>query len=198
MAKTKLSLIRQVEKHPVLGRTALRVLLDMGHGKAAQITRGDDAGERAELERLVPDDERERAKIKRIYEMVYGLGRHEHDFVFDLMAMSSGYVSADELRRKYMDDGAETGERTGEYRYFEVCIGKGPEEDPAKDAWLCIKASPGAEPDAASLAEFLASDLAKRPGDVIVGFYLIEEPTARGCYDFSREAEWPVFEGTAS
>ena len=79
------------------------------------------------------------------------------------------------------------------FRYFEVCIGKGPDEDEARDTWLCVKTKRPAVPSKESLTRFLARDLANHPGDVVVRFYLIDENTARECYDFSNESSWPVF-----
>ena len=79
------------------------------------------------------------------------------------------------------------------YQYFEVCIGPGPEENEKADFWMCIRTKPGTKPGIAALTEFLKSDLDNRPGSKIIGFYLIDEQTARSCYDFSNEPNWPVF-----
>ena len=81
------------------------------------------------------------------------------------------------------------------YNYFEVCLGKGPDEDPDNDTWICIKAATLVMPSIEILTEFLKTDLRKRPGSKVIGFYAIDEATARSYYDFDNEPNWPVLGG---
>lgn len=82
-----------------------------------------------------------------------------------------------------------------EYNYFEVCIGKGPKEDPTNDTWLCIKANSLIVPSIEILTDFLKSDLNKRPSEKIPGFCAIDESEAKDCYDFTNESRWPILGG---
>lgn len=76
-----------------------------------------------------------------------------------------------------------------EYQYFEICIGKGPQETD-NDYWMCIRGV--REPSIQEAEHFLAADVAIYDGHVL-GVYPIDRKTAKGCYDFSNEEKWPVF-----
>lgn len=75
----------------------------------------------------------------------------------------------------------------GELHYFEVEFSDG-NEDTA--VWMCIRGTE--QPTLEEAAEFLSRDAAMF-GFPVAGIYPIDELTARGSYDFSHEASWPVF-----
>lgn len=75
------------------------------------------------------------------------------------------------------------------YQYFEVCIGNGPQES-TNDFWMCIRGV--RVPSIQEAERFLAADIVKSGGHVL-GVYPIARAEAEGCYDFSSEAQWPVF-----
>ena len=85
--------------------------------------------------------------------------------------------------------------RYDEYRFFEVCLGKGPKENPAEDIWVCVKAHPAVMPSPEIFTKFLASDIQKHPGTKVLGCYMMDERTAREHYDFSNEDNWPILGG---
>lgn len=108
MAKTKLAIIRQVEKHPISGKTALRMLLSLGCKIAAEMLSFDSEDQQETLDRLAPDKQHENAVIKNIWELVKDIASYDHEFIFDLMALSAGHVSADTLRSKYANESQES------------------------------------------------------------------------------------------
>lgn len=75
------------------------------------------------------------------------------------------------------------------YQYFEINIGKGPQES-ANDIWICIRGV--RVPSVQEAERFLAADIAQNGGHVL-GVYPIGRDTAEDCYDFSHEEAWPVF-----
>ena len=74
-----------------------------------------------------------------------------------------------------------------ELKYFEVKFSDGYE---ANAVWVCIRGTD--EPTIEEAQWFMASDSAqlKLP---VAEVCEIDEQTARGCYDFDNEANWPVF-----
>lgn len=69
-----------------------------------------------------------------------------------------------------------------ELEYFELLF--------ANCEWICIRGT--AEPTIEEAQEFVAQD-SKRIGAPVTGVFPIDEQTARACYDFSNEANWPIF-----
>lgn len=72
-------------------------------------------------------------------------------------------------------------------RYFEVKFSDGVE---CNAAWVCIRGTD--KPTVVEAQWFAAMDsiALKLP---VVEVCEIDEQTARGCYDFSNEADWPIF-----
>ena len=105
MAKTRHTIIRQFEKHPLSGRLALRILLDIGCRTAAQMT-FDESEER--LKQIEPDSIHKRAMLKNTCELVRSISLYEHEFIFDLIALSAEHISADKLKAKYANESQES------------------------------------------------------------------------------------------
>ena len=78
------------------------------------------------------------------------------------------------------------------FRYFEVCLGVGPNENPDTDLWVCIKALSTIMPSTEIITKFMKTDLDKRPWAKVLGFAMIDEATARQEYDFDNEPNWPI------
>lgn len=76
-----------------------------------------------------------------------------------------------------------------EHQYFEICIGKGPNESD-NDSWMCIRGVKA--PSIQEAEQFLTADVAIYDGHVL-GVYPIDRVTAKSCYDFSNEEKWPMF-----
>ena len=74
--------------------------------------------------------------------------------------------------------------------YYEIRLGNG--YDGGKSVWMCIKGT--REPTIREASDFCRADVEsyKLP---VSGVYPIDERTARSCYDFSHEQDWPVFTG---
>ena len=70
--------------------------------------------------------------------------------------------------------------------YYEINLKS---EDDADSVWICIKGV--RQPSIDEASEFLKGDV-KKFGPVL-HVYPIDEITARGCYDFRNEPNWPVF-----
>lgn len=75
-------------------------------------------------------------------------------------------------------------------QYFEVAFSDSGNPDDCNATWVCICGTD--RPTVAEAQQFMAkdSDLFKAP---VVGVFPIDEQTARACYDFDREADWPIF-----
>lgn len=71
--------------------------------------------------------------------------------------------------------------------FFEVEFSDGNENTAM---WICIKGMK--QPTIDEAKRFLAADaeMFKLP---VAGVYPIDEATARNCYDFSNESNWPIF-----
>lgn len=74
-----------------------------------------------------------------------------------------------------------------ELKYYEVKFSDGNE---INAVWMCIRGTD--QPTTEEAQWFMASDSAalKLP---VAEVCEIDEQTARGCYDFSNEADWPIF-----
>lgn len=74
-------------------------------------------------------------------------------------------------------------------KYFEVALSE-TDADDCDAIWICIRGTEQPTIEEANL--FMARDVEK-VGMPVVGVFPIDKDYAEGCYDFSREAEWPVF-----
>lgn len=79
--------------------------------------------------------------------------------------------------------------KTKELKYYEVAFSHGSADD-GDAVWVCIRGID--EPTVEEAQRFMTRD-SELFGKPVVGVYPIDERTARGCYDFDNEANWPIF-----
>jgi len=72
-------------------------------------------------------------------------------------------------------------------QYYELCFSNG---DADTETWICIKGV--RQPTISEANVFCAKD-AEMYNAKVVSVDPIDKTTARGCYDFDNEANWPVF-----
>lgn len=77
--------------------------------------------------------------------------------------------------------------------YFEVVFSKSGDADDCNAVWICIRGTE--RPSLEEAQRFLAQNSGSF-GMPVVGVFPIDEQTARACYDFDNEANWPVFRKT--
>lgn len=75
--------------------------------------------------------------------------------------------------------------------YFVVALAGSGDADDCGSAWTCIRGTE--QPSLEEAQRFLAQN-SEWFGMSVMGVFPIEEQTARACYDFSNEANWPVFQ----
>lgn len=76
-----------------------------------------------------------------------------------------------------------------ELKYFEVAFSHESADD-CNATWVCIRGTE--QPTVAEAQQFMARD-SELFGAPVVGVFPIDEQTARACYDFDNEANWPIF-----
>ena len=100
MARTKLQLIRCVNKRPVASSAVLKTILAIGTQTVRELNYSTERTKVLACE-AAPDDKNKQAKIANDLGLACDLVQHEPEFIIDLMAMSAGHASAKDLEEKY-------------------------------------------------------------------------------------------------
>ena len=113
--------------------------------------------------------------------------------IFERVLIEQGTLTEAEASKNHLAEiiyrqvAESTAPKAEKLRYFEVKFSDGCE---INSVWVCIRGTD--EPTVEEAQWFMASNSAqlKLP---VAEVCEIDERTARGCYDFDNEADWPIF-----